>query len=843
MPFWSGEVSALAARLGTDLDGLTAAQAQAALARRRLVRHHRHGTASWARLLVSQFSNPITLVLVGATIISMLVGDMADGAIILAIIVASGSLGFWQERRADTEVAALLATVQVSVPVLRSGREVKVPVAEILPGDVVPVRAGGVVPGDCRLITSENLLVDESTLSGESFPVEKDASAAVGPTVVLAQRRNSLFLGTHVVSGTGLAIVALAGRDTAFGRVTSDLEKVRVTTAFSAGTRRFGSFLIITMAVLTAFMLTVNLVLGRPVIESVLFALALAVGLSPQMLPAIVAVSLSAGARRLARARVIVKRLDAIEDLGALTVLCTDKTGTLTTGLVELDAPLDLGGHVSAEVLDLAAQNAGLQRGFENPIDTAILQRRALPRDARSLDELPYDFTRRMLSVLVDRDGPTLITKGAVRNVLERCVEADLGASTVPIEQVRDEVIARFEALGARGHRVLAIATRRLPQGTGRVTLADEQGLVLRGLLVLRDPPKVDAASAVAKLAELGVGVRLITGDNRHVAAAAAEAVGIRGEAVMIGAEIDAADDAELRRRVRDAVVFAEVEPVQKSRIVRALRDEGETVGYLGDGINDAAALHAADAGISINTAVDVAKQAAAIVLLDKQLGVIVEGVRLGRETFANTLKYVRVTTSANFGNMLSMAVASLFLPFLPLLPRQILLLNFLSDIPAMTIASDAVDAELARRPGRWDIAGIRRFMIVFGLLSTVFDLATFGVLVLGFGADQTLFHSAWFIESTLTELVVLLSLRTARPIWRSRPGRGLLIASGAVAAITLLLAYLPPAAEALGLVPVPAAVILTLVALTAVYLVANETLKSKFLTDPIMLPGQDSPR
>ena len=520
-----------------------------------------------------------------------------------------------------------------------------------------------------------------------------------------------------------------------------------------------------------------------------------------------------------------------------------DKTGTLTEGIVEFDGALDIEGSDSSDVLTLAALNAGLQRGFENPIDAAVLAHHPIPADARALDELPYDFQRRMLSVLVRHPDPLLITKGAVQNVLERCTEVEINGQRHPISTVRDAVLERYRALGDSGRRVLAVATRQLAADTSTISLADESTLVLRGLIVLRDPPKPDAPQAVAALAELGVGIRLITGDNEHVAATAARAVGLDDRAIMTGPEIELIDDAALQRRVAEVTVFAAVEPVQKARLVRALRAAGETVGYLGDGINDAPALHAADVGISINTAVDVAKQAAEVVLLDKELAVIVTGVRLGRETFANTLKYVRVTTSANFGNMLSMAVASIFLPFLPLLPRQILLLNFLSDIPAMAIAGDAVDSEQARRPGTWDVRGIRRFMIVFGLLSTAFDLATFGVLIVAFGADATLFQSAWFIESTLTEIVVLLSLRTARPVWRSRPGRALLIASALVAVVTLALPYIPGAAGALGLAPVPWPVILTLIGLTSLYLAANELLKRRFLGVPVELPVLEQPR
>lgn len=829
--YWAGAVCALYERLGTGPDGLKQDAAAAALARRRLRRHHRHGVATRVRLLVAQFSSPIMLILIVATLISMIVGDLTDGLIIIAIILASGMVGFAQESRANDTVAALLRSVEVRVPVLRDGSEHDGPVAEVVPGDVVLFRAGAVVPADCRLVEAESLLVDESALTGESFPVEKDPAVEAATGAELVERRNSVFLGTHVVSGTGRALAARTGRDTEFGAVSTGLEQRHLTTAFTRGTTRFGVLLIWIMLILTSFIFVVNTLFGRPLIESLLFALALAVGLSPQMLPAIVAVSLSEGARRMARRRVVVKRLDAIENLGALTVLCTDKTGTLTRGIVQLDHAFGLDGADSDEVLRLAGLNAGLQRGFPNPLDAAILERITPDASMSAIDEVPYDFARRRLSVAARVDGvPTLITKGAFESVLDAAATARIGVADRPIGEVREDLLRRYTALSSQGMRVLGIAVRELPEHPPLLTPADESGLTLVGMLAFHDPPREDATAAIDRLAGLGVSVRLITGDNPYAAAAVAAAVGLPAARVLTGRQLAGMDDVALSAAVAATSVFAEVEPLQKRRVVDALRANGETVGFLGDGINDSPSLQSADVGISVDTAVDVAKQAAGVVLLDKSLDVIVDGVMLGRETFANTLKYVRVTTSANFGNMLSMAAASLFLPFLPLLPRQILLLNFLSDIPATTIAADAVDPEAVDEPGRWDLRGIRNFMIVFGLLSTAFDLATFAVLILAFHADATLFRSAWFIESTLTELVVLLSLRTARPIFRSRPGRALLWTSIGIGAVTIALPFLPRVADPLGLAPVPAALLAVLVMLTALYLVANELLKRRFL-------------
>jgi Mg2+-importing ATPase len=539
------------------------------------------------------------------------------------------------------------------------------------------------------------------------------------------------------------------------------------------------------------------------------------------MLPAIVSISLATGARRLAARRVVVKRLDAIEDLGSITILCTDKTGTLTEGTAQLDEAVDPAGAPSEFVLSLAAANAHSQQGFRNPIDAAIL--RARPSDATASGELPYDFQRKRLSVVVPVEGvPTLVSKGSVASILEICTQR---AGSVPDrwETDRRAVEELSESLCQSGKRVLAVATRPAPVG---LTLADERGLTLQGLLVFADPPKPSAAVSISSLAELGVGVRLITGDSAAAARATAAAVGLDAAKIATGRDLDGLEGPRLAIAVRGIHVFAEVEPMHKERIVAALRAEGDVVAFLGDGINDAPALHAADVGISVDAAVDIAKQASSVVLLDKGLDVVVEAVKLGRETFANTVKYIRLTTSANFGNMASMAAASLVLPFLPLLPRQILLLNFLSDIPAMAIAADRVDHDQLTRPVRWDLHRIRTFMLAFGLLSTTFDLITFAVLVYGFGAGETLFQGAWFVMSTLTELAVLFSLRTSRPIWRSRPGRLLLILSILVAGMTIALPYIPPAAELLAIQPAPPRLLLLLAVVLSGYVAANELLK-----------------
>ena len=816
---WSQSADDVLRDLGSRASGLTAAEAQQRLAD--LPPDGEHRTPAWLTTLVTQFSSPVVVILVAATVLSMVVGDVTDGAIIIGIILASGLLGFWQDHRAGRDIAALMARVQVTVDVRRDGVVVELPRPEVVPGDVVLLGAGSLIPADCRLLTAVDLMVDESALTGESFPAEKSADALPDAAAPLAKRPDVVYFGTHVVSGTADAVAYACGRDTELGGVSRALQQKGRRTSYEQGITRFGYLLVRLMIVLTAFIFVVNAAFGRSLMESLLFSLALAVGLTPQMLPAIVTISLSAGARLLAERKVIVKRLDVIEDLGTMTVLCTDKTGTLTAGAPALDAALALDGSESAEILRLAVLNAGLQTGFVNPMDAAILERAPLPAGSTALGQVSYDFSRKRLSVLTDVDGaPTLVVKGAYDNVLGCCAIA---------ADARAELDARFEQLSADGYRVLALATRPFTDDPETLSPASEAGLTLAGLLAFHDPVKPGVADTIRELEDAGVSLRLITGDNRLAARAIGGDVGLRLDRILTGSEIDGLSDEALAAAAREVQVYAEVEPHHKRRIVRAVQAGGVGTGFLGDGINDAPALRAADVGISVDTAVDVARGAAAVVLLDKNLEVVLDGIRTGRRTFANTLKYARLTTSANFGNMLSMAAASLLLPFLPLLPRQILLLNFLTDLPSTAIASDAVDPEQLARPARWEIREIARFMVVFGALSTVFDLATFAVLAWWLDAGATEFRSAWFIESSVTELLVVFSLRTTRPMWRSPAGRLLLGLSLATIVVIVAIPHVPLVAHPFGFDAVPTRLLLAVLALTVAYVGANELVKPWF--------------
>ena len=826
--FWAPPVDKLFAQLRSSPAGLSREAAARRLAihgPNRLAAAGRHPTAA---LLLGQFRSPITLLLIAAAVLSLALGETTDGLIVIGIILVSGLLGFWQEHRAADAVEKLLAKVRTQATVLRHGVRTDIPVEAVVPGDVVLLTAGDLIPGDARILSSKDLYVDEAALTGESYPAEKQPGD-VPAEAALHERANSLFLGTHVISGTATAVVVHTGRKTIFGGLSAELARRPPVTEFEQGVRRFGYLLLEIAAVMALAIFAINVALHRPVLESLLFTLALAVGLTPQLLPAIVSVTLAHGARQMARKHVIVRRLTSIEDVGGITVLCTDKTGTLTEGVVSVEAALDVRGNPSQKVRLYAYLNAAFETGFPNPIDDAI-RRKPLPEAAafQKVDEVPYDFVRKRLSVLVRAgDRRIMITKGALANVLSVCTAMEQPDGSVrPIEEARRDVLKRHEALSRQGYRCLGVAYR-IFDSDAPIRKESEQEMVFIGLVSLFDPPKPGALESLQRLKGLGISVKLITGDNHAVAAKIGREAGLNVRAVLTGAELRHLTDAALMRRAARVEVFAEVEPNQKERIVLALKKAGYAVGFMGDGINDATALHAADVGISVDSAVDVTKQAADIVLLRKDLGVLAEGVREGRRAFANTLKYVFITTSANFGNMFSMAGASLFSEFLPLLPKQILLLNVLSDLPAMAIAADRLDEELVARPRRWDMRAIQRFMITFGLISSVFDFLTFGVLL----ASQTsaeVFRAGWFLESVLSEILILLVIRTRRLFFKSRLGRGLLLASIAVSGAVLVLPYLP-LAEPLGFGPIPASLLLLIGGILALYVFSSELAKRRF--------------
>jgi Mg2+-importing ATPase len=829
--FWSTPAPALLERLQTAPEGLSLNEARRRLRQSGALPLRSHPRRRALGLLLAQFCSPIVLILLFAAGLSFFLHQRVDALIILSIVLLSGWLGFRQEYSAADAVQKLLALVQVRAVARRDGQPVEVPAETIVPGDVVILAAGSQIPGDGLILESKDLYVDEATLTGESYPVEKVAGVLPSETP-LNRRGNSLFRGTHVVSGTAIMVVAHTGATTEFGRVSQRLQLRPEETEFERGVRRFGHLLLEVTLLLILGIFAVNVYLHHPVLDSFLFSLALAVGLTPQLLPAIISINLAHGAQRMAREKVIVKRLASIENFGSMDVLCSDKTGTLTEGEMRVQAALDVEGHDSDRVLLQAYLNATFENGFTNPIDEAIRTHRTFDVAAyHKMDEVPYDFIRKRLSVLVaGPEGQMLITKGAPANVLEVCTSAQTCGGVVDLAAARAQIERRLEDFNRQGRRTLGVAYRTFaPSETAaRLIKEHESNLTFSGFIVLADPPKSGIAATIAELRALGVTLKIITGDNRLVAAHLAQQVGLDHVDVLTGPELHRLSDAALRQRVESIEVFAEVEPNQKERILHALRKAGHVVGYIGDGINDASALHAADVGISVASAVDVAKEAADIVLLEKDLGVLVQGVREGRITFANTLKYVFMATSANFGNMFSMAGASLFLPFLPLLPKQILLTNLLTDFPEMTIAGDSVDGEMVEKPRRWDIAFICRFMLIFGALSSVFDFCTFGALLFLLRAGSAEFRTGWFVESVISASMIVLVIRTRRPFFASRPSPPLIGATLVIAVLTLLLPF-TVLGKVFGFVSLPFSFLLVLGIILTLYVMAAEITKRFF--------------
>lgn len=827
--WWSCGVDETMRVFETSSEGLTAAEAARRLRRYGLNAPSKKRSLTALTLLVRQLASPIVLLLIAAATISFTLNDASDGLIILIIIALSSMLGFWQEHRATRSVERLQQLVELKTTLMRDGREQNIATVEVVPGDVVLLSAGSSVPADCRLLEVRNLYANEATLTGETYPIEKSTGELPGDTPV-ARRSNCVFQGTHVVSGTARALVVRTGEATEFGAVAQRLRLRPDATEFERGVRSFGNLLIRVTLLLVMLIFAFNVALQRPVIDAFLFALALAVGLTPELLPAIISVNLASGARRMAKQNVIVKRLAAIENFGSMDVLCSDKTGTLTVGRVELTGALNSIGQASARVLQLAGLNARLQTGLRNPIDAAIVSAAPQQTQAQRLDELPYDFTRKRLSVLVRTapDQTLLITKGALAQVLQASstVERPDG-SRVPLADQRAALQALHAQYSARGLRTLGLAYKELPQPK-TVTSDDECELVFLGFLVLDDPLKPDIGDTLHHLHGLGVVLKIITGDNPLVSAEVARQIGIESPRVVSGRELQDVGDDALPEFARHVDVFAEVIPNQKERIIRALRTAGHVVGYLGDGINDAPALHAADVGITVEGAADVAKDAADIVLLSRNLNVLIVGVREGRKTFANTIKYVFMATSANFGNMFSMAGASLLLPFLPLLPKQILLTNLMTDLPEMAIATDHVDASVLQRPHRWNLRFISNFMLYFGLLSSVFDFLTFGILYWMLQAQPAQFRCGWFVESVVSAALAVLINRTRRPFWQSRPSLTLVTVTGAAIVATIALPY-TPLGPLFGFARLPGQFLGLMALLVLLYVICADILKHRF--------------
>jgi Mg2+-importing ATPase len=841
--FWQIALADLEKQLGAGRTGLSSAEA----ASRRL----RYGpnTLEGRRRLslplkfLGRFRNPLVIILLAAAAVSAATGDLASFIIISTIVLMSAVLDTVQEYRAEEAAESLKVSVALKERVLRDGREVTVQGQDLVPGDVVLLAAGDLVPADGRLLEARDFFVNEALLTGESYPAEKHARDEGVDSPEVAGATNAAFMGSSVMNGSARLLVCSTALTTQLGQISSSLRHAPPPSALDQGTHRFGMLIVRFTEVLVLFVLLINLLFHRPWLESFLFAVALAVGLTPELLPMIVAVTLARGAIRMAKAQVIVKRLGAIHDLGSMDVLCTDKTGTLTEAKIKLARQVALSGADSTHVLDLAWLNSHFQAGLRNPLDAAIVES-GPPRDAGwvKIDEVPFDFQRRRVSVLAENAGRRLlITKGAPEDVIRLATRYEEPGKPEPLpldDAARARATKVFDQLSADGFRALGVGWRELEPDRKGAAVADEQELVFAGFVVFSDPPKASAGAAIAALGIKGIAVKILSGDNERVTQHVCNELGIPITGLLTGTEIAALGDEALAARLEETNLFCRVTPVQKNRIILGLRHRGHVVGYLGDGINDAPSLHTADVGISVDSAVDVAKDAADIILLQQDLGVLERGVTEGRRAFGNIMKFIMMAMSSNFGNMFSMAGATLILPFLPMLPVQILLNNLLYAVSEMPIPMDAVDSEITAKPEHWDMRFIRNFMLVMGPVSSVFDFLTFGLLLLVFHANEALFQTGWFIESLATQVLVIFVLRTRGNPLKSRPHPLLAATSLAVVVVAVVLPF-TPLGSWFGFAPPSVAFLLAIAGLTVSYLALAQGAKWAFyhLSRPVGPP------
>jgi Mg2+-importing ATPase len=778
------------------------------------------------------FANPLVLILLAASAISIVLGDHVGGSIIIAIVLLSVVVNFYVEFQARHAVEDIRKQVATTAAVLRDGREQELPVAELVPGDVIRLNAGDLAPADARLLASKDLHVRESALTGESLPVDKAASDLAAGQHTIADACNCVFLGTAVQTGIGTAVIVRTGKDTAFGAIAQRLAMRPPETEFGRGIRHFGMMITRVMMLLVLFVLLVNIVLHRPLLESFLFSVALAVGMTPEMMPMIITISLAQGARRMARKKVLVKQLTAIEDFGSIEILCSDKTGTLTEGEIALDRHVDVQGRDNDEVLRFVYLNSYFQTGIKSPLDDAILKyQRPAIGEYEKVDEIPFDFNRKRLSVVVRRPGEDfLITKGEAESMFDICATVSIDGAPQPFDESRRAQAAEtLKKLSADGYRALGVAFRKVEKQDS-YPLAAEREMTLAGFAAFLDPPKEGIVAVLEALKKNGVSVVVMTGDNQYVTQKVAHDVGLATDRIVTGDQVDTMDDAALAYQAEHGAIFARVSPEQKNRVILGLKARGRVVGYIGDGINDAPSLHTADVGISVMNGVDVAKDAAKIILLEKDLAVLNDGVMEGRRCFANIMKYIIMGTSSNFGNMFSMAAASLFLKFLPMLPTQILLNNFLYDTSQIAVPGDNVDPALLHKPKRWQIGFIRQFMTIIGPISSIYDFLTFGVLLWWFhaAANAPLFRTGWFVESLATQTLVVFVIRTAGNPLKSRPSGQLLMSVLAVSVVGAVLPY-TPLGPLLGFTPLPLSLLGAIALLALTYLILVQAVKTWF--------------
>ncbi len=779
------------------------------------------------KLLIRQFKNPLLLLLAVAVSLSAILGQSSDSIIIFLILLITGLLGFWQELNAGKAVEKLQKLTETKHTVLRDNVPVQLPAGKIVPGDILLFDAGDIIPADCRIIESNDLHVNESTLTGESYPVEKSAGI-LSDSLPMRKKYNALWKGTNVVSGSATAIAVHVGEETVFGQMAHSLVQ-SPETAFEKGIGHFGFFLLRATVILSLIILLSNLYFQKPFFESILFSLALAVGMAPELLPAIMTFAMAAGTRRMLKKKVIVKKLSGIFNFGEVNVLCTDKTGTITEGILTVKDFVDINGMKSDRLRLYAFLNASFQKGFTNPVDQAIMSLDMSTSGYEKINEIPYDFIRKRLSVAVNKETSRLIiTKGAFANIIQICgfAESGIGETTSLDEVTRDRINKDFIRYCHLGYRVLGVCYKMIEDG--KIVRSDESDMIFLGFILLEDPLKESTLSSFQRLEQLNIQVKIITGDNRFAAAHVAGKLGIKNPVILTGEEMHYLSPEALIIKAQQTDIFTEIEPHQKEAIIKALQKSHFTVAYIGDGINDAAAINAADVGISTNNAVDIAKEAADFVLIEKDLSVLTDGICEGRTSFVNSMKYIFISTGATFGNMLSVAGASLFLPFLPMLPKQILLTNLITDLPFLSVASDHVDNEELTRPQKWNIKLIRRFMLVFGLHSSIFDFLTFYLLFFHLQLTNSSFQTGWFVVSSVTELFILFIVRTKKAVIRSRPGRLLLITSSLS---FILILYLPfsPLAGIFGFSGIQPQQALIIVIVLLAYVMTAELLKRAF--------------
>ncbi len=824
--FWQFDANYWIQKLGSSDKGLSKTTADKILSESKTLKKNRPVFLKDIVLFMSQFKSPLMLLLIGAVILSAFLGDTSDVFIILFIVLFTGLLSFFQERNASRIVEKLQSMIALKSNVLRDGNIQETISSEIVTGDILILKAGDMLPADCLIIEANELHANEASLTGESYPTAKQAGI-IDVNTELAKRTNCLWEGTNIVSGTAKAIVINTGTNTIFGTIAQSASTT-VETTFEKGIKDFGFFLMKITLVLSLFILVVNLLNHKSVIESALFALALAVGMAPELLPAITTIAMSAGAKRMLEKKVIVKKLASIQNLGEINLLCTDKTGTITEGAIKVSGTVDGLGIENEFVKELAYWNAFFETGYSNPIDEALKTLTLETKiKAEKFGEIPYDFIRKRISIAVTADTDKfLITKGAYTQIISICTQVKLSDGTVEnIESHKAEIDKKYEQFGIDGLRSIGICYKNMAANS--ISKEDETEMIFAGFILLEDPVKAGIIETIEELRKLQVNLKIISGDNKNVAKSIALKIGIENPVVMTGQELLAVSPEAMNHLVRKTHIFAEVEPQQKEHIIQALR-KTYTVAYLGDGINDVSAISAADVGISVENAVDVAREAADFVLMEKDLMVIIDGIKEGRKTFANTLKYIFINTGSTFGNMFSVAIASLILPFLPMLPKQILLTNFITDFPYLTIASDNVDPEELNKPGKWNLKIIRNYMIIFGIHSSIFDVITFLVLLYVLKVKESAFQTAWFVESILTELFILFIIRTHKNFFKSQPGKYLFILSILGLVITISLPYMP-FADKIGLSPLPMLNLGIMLGIVAAYIITADMLKVWF--------------